>query len=143
MTDPAHAAKPERPPLPRDAFRAQRVNPTGSEAATSKPVIVTPRYDDPVMTPVATAERGPPVDVPVVAGPRKPSRVVKATERNPFEGYGERSSSRPYALRLPDPIDLVVRQIAAEERTQPLRIIDRAVHDYLKRIGRLPPPQGI
>ena len=36
-------------------------------------------------------------------------------ERNPFEAYGERSSSRPYALRLPDAIDLVLRQIAAEE----------------------------
>ncbi|BAV52664.1 Uncharacterized protein MLTONO_p0194 (plasmid) [Mesorhizobium loti] len=57
----------------------------------------------------------------------------------PFDAYGERSSSRPYALRLPDAIDLALRQIAAEERTHPLRIIDRVLYDYLKRIGRLPP----
>jgi hypothetical protein len=31
--------------------------------------------------------------------------------------------------------------MAAEERTQPLRIIDRIVYDHLKRIGRLPPPR--
>jgi hypothetical protein len=29
--------------------------------------------------------------------------------------------------------------MAAEERTHPLRIIDRIVYDHLKRIGRLPP----
>ena len=45
------------------------------------------------------------------------------------------------AGRFPDAIDLVVRQLAAEERTQPLRIIDRIVYDHLKRIGRLPPPR--
>jgi hypothetical protein len=60
-------------------------------------------------------------------------------ERNPFEAYGERSSSRPYALRLPDAIDLVLRQIAAEERTHPLRVIDRILYDHLRRVGRLPP----
>ena len=60
--------------------------------------------------------------------------------RNPFEGYGERTSSRPYALRLPDAIDLVLRQMAAEERTQPLRVIDRILYEHLKRSGRLPPP---
>jgi hypothetical protein len=60
-------------------------------------------------------------------------------ERNPFEAYGERSSSRPYALRLPDAVDLVLRQMAAEERTQPLRVIDRILYEHLRRIGRLPP----
>jgi hypothetical protein len=42
-------------------------------------------------------------------------------------------------LRLPDAIDLVLRQIAAEERTYPLRVIDRILYDHLQRIGRLPP----
>jgi hypothetical protein len=36
-------------------------------------------------------------------------------------------------------VDVVLRQIAAEERTQPLRIVDRAIHDLLRRLGRLPP----
>lgn len=66
----------------------------------------------------------------------------RQADRNPFDAYGERTSSRPYALRLPDPIDLVVRQLAAEGRTHPLRIIDRILHDHLKRIGRLPPSRG-
>jgi hypothetical protein len=43
-------------------------------------------------------------------------------------------------MRFPDAIDLVLRQLAAEGRTHPLRIIDRIVYDHLKRIGRLPPP---
>ena len=70
---------------------------------------------------------------------RKQPRLQKTRDRNPFDAYGGGSSSRPYALRFPDAIDLVVRQMAAEERTQPLRIIDRIVYDHLKRIGRLPP----
>jgi len=60
----------------------------------------------------------------------------------PFEAYGERSSSRPYALRLPDAIDLALRKIAAEERTHPLRIIDRILYEHLETIGRLPPIEG-
>lgn len=69
---------------------------------------------------------------------QRPARAKP--DRNPFEAYGERSSSRPYALRLPDAIDLVLRQIAAEERTHPLRVIDRILYDHLQRIGRLPLP---
>ena len=133
MTDPASAQKPDRPPLPRDAFRAHRVSAAAPDALAAKPVVVTPAYEDQVTTPAAHSA---PTDS---ASARKQPRVQKARDRNPFDTYGERSSSRPYALRFPDAIDLVVRQIAAEERTQPLRIIDRIVYDHLKRIGRLPP----
>jgi len=134
MTDPAASAqKPDRPPLPRDAFRAHRVNSSTTDARAAKPVVVTPAYEDLVVTPSPHAA---PTDT---ASPRKQPRPQKARDRNPFDAYGERSSSRPYALRLPDAIDLVVRQIAAEERTHPLRIIDRILYDHLKRIGRLPP----
>ncbi|ABE64878.1 hypothetical protein Nham_4272 (plasmid) [Nitrobacter hamburgensis X14] len=133
MTDPASAQKPGRPPLPRDAFRAHRVNTSAPDTLAAKPVVVTPTYEDQVITPAAhsTSTDG--------ASPRKQPRPQKARDRNPFDAYGERSSSRPYALRLPDAIDLVVRQMAAEERTHPLRIIDRILYDHLKRIGRLPP----
>ncbi|WP_318652276.1 MULTISPECIES: hypothetical protein [Bosea] len=40
---------------------------------------------------------------------------------------------------MPDAIDLVLRQMAAEERTQPLRVIDRILYEHLQQIGRLPP----
>jgi hypothetical protein len=130
MTDQGAGPKTERPPLPRDAFRAQRVNAPGAEA--NKPVIVTPHYDDPLGTIPAPAPQGSPQR-------RRVREATKPSARNPFDAYGERSSSRPYALRLPDPIDLVLRQIAAEQRTHPLRIIDRILHDHLKQIGRLPP----
>jgi hypothetical protein len=136
VTDPASAQKPDRPPLPRDAFRAHRVNTPATDPLAAKPVVVTPAYEDPVITPAAQSA---PTES---ASARKQPRSQKARDRNPFDAYGERSSSRPYALRFPDVIDLVVRQMAAEERTQPLRIIDRIVYDHLKRIGRLPPPRG-
>ncbi len=106
---------------------------TAADALATKPVVVTPAYEDQVITPAAHSE---PRDRPSV---RKQARPHNPRDRNPFDGYGERSSSRPYALRLPDAIDLVVRQIAAEERTHPLRIVDRILYDHLKRIGRLPP----
>jgi len=32
--------------------------------------------------------------------------------------------------------------MAAEERTHPLRVIDRILHEYLKKTGRLPPLDG-
>lgn len=133
MTDSASAQKPDRPPLPRDAFRAHRVNSSTPDARATKPVVVTPAYEDLVVTPSLHAA---PTDT---ASPRKQPRPQKPRDRKPFDAYGERSSSRPYALRLPDAIDLVVRQIAAEERTHPLRIIDRILYDHLERIGRLPP----
>jgi hypothetical protein len=133
MTDPASAQKPDRPALPRDAFRAHRVNTSAPDALAAKPVVVTPAYEDQVVIPASHA-------TPTDAAPsRKQPRLQKTHDRNPFDAYGERSSSRPYALRLPDAIDLVVRQMAAEGRTHPLRIIDRILHDHLKRIGRLPP----
>lgn len=99
-----------------------------------QPVVVTPTYDDQVVAQPA------PANPTEGVAPRKQPRPAKTRDRNPFDAYGERSSSRPYALRLPDPIDLIVRQMAAEERTHPLRIIDRILYDHLKRSGRLPPP---
>jgi len=135
MTGPAPAEKPDRPPLPRDAFRTQRAGTPSSERPVLQPVVVTPAYDDQVTTPA-------PVLSPTEGSPsRKQPRPQKNRDRNPFDAYGERSSSRPYALRLPDVIDLAVRQMAAEERTHPLRIIDRILYDHLKRVGRLPPPR--
>jgi hypothetical protein len=136
MTDPASAQKPDRPPLPRDAFRAHRVNTAAPDPLAAKPVVVTPAYEDQVIAPAAHS--APPDSVSA----RKQPRLQKSRDRNPFDAYGERSSSRPYALRFPEAIDLVIRQMAAEARTQPLRIIDRIVYDHLKQIGRLPPPRG-
>ncbi|MGN6096472.1 MAG: hypothetical protein ACTHP8_09580 [Bosea sp. (in: a-proteobacteria)] len=129
--------KPQRPALPRDAFRSQRIAASSAEASGPRPVVVTPAYDDSdAHDPSrhrALLRRHSDAGSPAKR-PRRPK-----PERNPFEAYGERSSSRPYALRLPDVIDLVLRQIAAEERTHPLRVIDRILYDHLQRIGRLPP----
>ena len=129
--------RPERPALPRDMFRSQRVNASSAEAPGPRPVVVTPAYDDTG----AGDPRPYGVSPPRHDNPAAPARrqMRARPERNPFEAYGERSSSRPYALRLPDAIDLVLRQIAAEERTHPLRVIDRILYDHLRRIGRLPP----
>lgn len=143
MSDSAVAPKPARPPLPRDSFRGQRAS--GAAAGAPAPVVVTPDYGDEAAprSPISheTEERHPAEE----ASPRTQARGTRAkpvSPRNPFDAYGERSSSRPYALRLPDAIDLVVRQMAAEERTHPLRVIDRILHEHLKRTGRLPPPRG-
>ncbi len=107
------------------------------------PVVVTPDYAE--TTPVAgtgeltdASESSRAAKVPA---PARAERGRAASPRNPFQAYGERSSLRPYALRLPDAVDLVIRRMAAEERIQPLRIIDRILHDHLERIGRLPPPE--
>ena len=146
MNDPAENRKPDRPALPRDAFRAQRI---AGEKPPATPVIVTPDYDD--MTPAVklpdpdtAANSAQDVTANTAESPKRApaTRRPAEEERNPLIAYGERSSSRPYALRLPDAIDLVLRQMAAEERTHPLRIIDRILHDHLKKIGRLPPPRG-
>lgn len=145
MSDPEKGPNPDRPALPRDAFRAQRIAPGAPVTPIAKPVIVTPDYEDRAQPLVSTADQtaGPQVTVPAAAiTPQRPNKAPAGVARNPFDAYGERSSSRPYALRLPDAIDLVVRQIAAEERTHPLRVIDRILHDHLKRTGRLPPPRG-
>lgn len=138
MSDGAPSEKPDRPPLPRDAFRAQRAGTPAAQKPVLQPVVVTPSYDDPV-APAPTAQRRPSLETTVSVQPKKTARQPRDRDRNPFEAYGERASSRPYALRLPDAVDLAVRQLAAEERTQPLRVVDRAIYDLLKRLGRLPP----
>ncbi len=138
MTGQNEPTRPGRPLLPRDAFRAQR---TGSspEQAAIKPVVVTPAYGDSANSGVE-APAAPPPPRQVATG-AKASAGAKSDAR-PFEAYGERSSSRPYALRLPDAIDLALRTIAAEEHTHPLRVIDRILYEHLKAIGRLPPVAG-
>ena len=146
MNDSAPGAKPTRPVLPRDAFRTDRGGIDRAAALMPKPVVVTPDYDDRAAagTPAllrlerqdSRAHGG---DEPTVRRPPRTTPPTPNSNRNPFDAYGERSSSRPYALRLPDRIDLALRQIAAEERTHPLRIIDRILFDHLIKIGRLPP----
>jgi hypothetical protein len=135
MSGAAEVPKAERPALPRDTFRHQRA------ASTSPmPVVVTPDYSE---LKGSTAVVGPDrfgSEREQAVAPRLRPKAKSVSPRNPFEGYGERTSSRPYALRLPDAIDLVLRQMAAEERTQPLRVIDRILYEHLKRSGRLPPP---
>ncbi|WP_296711304.1 hypothetical protein [Rhodoblastus sp.] len=141
MSDPVQDKKPDRPALPRDAFRAQRAAADTTAAPPVKPVIVTPDYDDRPIAPVPA----PPREDGGVRNREPPppaSRSKSDGGRNPFDAYGERSSSRPYALRLPDPIDLVLRQMAAEERTHPLRVVDRILYEHLKKAGRLPPARG-
>ncbi len=136
MSDPDRGQTAGRPPLPRDAFRSQRIGSVSGGSTDPKPVVVTPDYGDAV----ATETPAPPQ--PHAPMPKSKAPVRVSPDRNPFEAYGERSSSRPYALRLPDAIDLALRQIAAEQRTHPLRIIDRILYDHFKRIGRLPPAPG-
>ncbi|NEX00215.1 hypothetical protein, partial [Rhodopseudomonas sp. BR0G17] len=131
MNDSAPSEKPDRPPLPRDAFRAQGVGAAPPQKPLLQPVVVTPSYDDPVTPSSPTQWKSasePSESVPL----KKAARPQRDRSRNPFEAYGERASSRPYALRLPEAVDLALRQVAAEERTQPLRIVDRAIHDLLK-----------
>lgn len=136
----------DRPALPRDAFRALRSGRTQSgPAATAEdmtrtaPLVVMRDYaETPVvhshdMRDAAGAGTPPPITVR-----KEKVQSIARSDRNPFAPYGERSQSRPYALRFPDPIDRVLRHLAAEERTHPLRIIDHILHDHLQRIGRLP-----
>ena len=137
MTNQNDPNRPDRPPLPQDAFRGRRIG-AGPERAAIKPVVVTPAYADPVAANAAEQTS---------AQLRQERKTTRAHDRaksgaRPFEAYGERSSSRPYALRLPDAIDLALRKIAAEERTHPLRIIDRILYEHLETIGRLPPIEG-
>lgn len=148
MGDFDQGQKSDRPALPRDAFRSQRAAPAAAGPSIT-PVVVTPEYRDIVQ--VAPGGAGNSSAVSPVDGAATATRTRRASgrrqgdadrdrrSRNPFEAYGERSTSRPYALRLPDAIDLALRQIAAEERTHPLRIIDRALYEHLERTGRLPP----
>jgi hypothetical protein len=138
MSDGASSEKPDRLSLPRDAFRAQRAGTPGSPKAVLQPVVVTPAYNDEV-APAAPPQNQGHEQASATGLPQKSARPLRNRDRNPLEPFGERASSRPYALRLPDSIDLVLRQLAAEQRTQPLRIVDRAVYEFLKRLGRLPP----
>jgi hypothetical protein len=137
MSDHDPAPPTNRPALPHDAFRTQRTVAVPLSPAAEKPVVVTPDYDDIPTAPAAPVAIRAKKEVP---GVRQREPKPRGRDHNPFEPYGERSSSRPYALRLPDPIDLVVRQLAAEQRTHPLRIVDKILYDGLKRLGRLPPP---
>jgi len=133
MKDQTPSRDHDRPTLPHDAFRARRSDLAQLGKDVVRPVVVTPDYEDTVhgSLPSFDAARNPDAQT-----------HMAISSRNPFAAYGERASSRPYALRLPERIDLVVRQLAAEQRTHPLRIVDRALYDHLNRIGRLPPADG-
>ncbi len=109
-------ALPRRVPLP-------------AHAAASAPRVVTPDYGDEVMRATSTSTTG---------ELSQPAAQSRQRQTDPFEGFGERLGSRPLALRLPRPIDLAIRQIAAEQQVQPLRIVDQAIRDYLEKHGRLP-----
>jgi hypothetical protein len=99
-------------------------------------MVVTPDYGTEPLRPAeaspATIKR--PADR--VARASKPA--MPGRQRDPFDGYGDRLASRPLALRLPRPIDLVIRQIAAERQVQPLRLVDQAIREFLERLDRLP-----
>lgn len=101
-----------------------------------RPMVVMPDYGQEPLQPVTTP--------PAIAGrpcdqmTRQPAPAMKARQRDPFEGFGDRLSSRPLALRLPRPIDLAIRQIAAERQVQPLRLIDQAIREFLDKLDRLP-----
>lgn len=109
---------------------------TVETTAAPRPLVVTPDYGEEPLRPIATssaARVGPGAQTGKHAELTTPPR-----QRDPFEGFGDRLSSRPLALRLPRPVDLVVRQIAAERQVQPLRLIDQAIRDFLEKLDRLP-----
>lgn len=118
-----------RLPLPRSGLKVAATNDT---AGRELPVVVTPDYSDKGLGAAPAARNTAPS-----ASPQRRARDDRGP-RNPFDAYGDRTESRPFALRLPEPIDLVLRQIAAERHTQPLRIVDQAIYDYLVKLGRLP-----
>lgn len=109
---------------------------TGETAAAPRPMVVTPDYSMEPLRPIDASpvffER-PEDHVATILRSPTPTR-----QRDPFEGYGDRLASRPLALRLPRPIDLVIRQVAAERQVQPLRLIDQAIRDFLEKLDRLP-----
>jgi hypothetical protein len=106
------------------------------ETAAPRPMVVTPDYGEEPLRPVdASPVTG---EQPVDRVATIPRSAMPTRQRDPFEGYGDRLASRPLALRLPRPIDLVIRQIAAERQVQPLRLIDQAIRDYLEKLARLP-----
>ena len=118
-----------RLPLPRSGFKLAAAP---DKAAAEAPALVTPNYGDKDLGAGASPARS--------ASPASSAGAERVSRRSldPFEAYGDRTASRPFALRLPEPIDLALRQIAAERHTQPLRVVDQALHDYLVKLGRLP-----
>ena len=118
-----------RLPLPRSGFKLATATDKGAAEA---PAVVTPNYGD--------RDLGAGPSPAGVAPPSSSSTATRVSRRSldPFDAYGDRTASRPFALRLPEPIDLALRQIAAERHTQPLRVVDQALHDYLVKLGRLP-----
>ncbi len=144
MIDQPPCTRPDRPALPCDSFRAQCSAAGSSAGANTRPVVVTSDCGDargPM--PTESPEEGRSTGQAQKAAPQRKTDGDKVSgSRNPLKVYGERSTSRPYALRLPEPIDLALRQIAVEERTHPMRIVDRLILDHLASIGRLPPLAG-
>lgn len=109
---------------------------TVETAAAPRPMVITPDYGEEPLRPV-----GPSLATHNEAGDetaRQPRPTMPTRQRDPFEGFGDRLASRPLALRLPRPIDLAIRQIAAERQVQPLRLIDQAIREYLEKLARLP-----
>ena len=137
MSGDRDSAPSDRPALPRDAFRAKRIA-NAPEQVVVRPVVVTPIYDDVALTGGAKPGAAKPAPTALRPQPTKTKTPARLQAESPFAVYGERSSSRPYALRLPDAIDLALRKLAAEGRTHPLRIVDRILYAHLKAIGRLP-----
>ncbi|MCP4561769.1 MAG: hypothetical protein GY873_22490 [Bosea sp.] len=110
------------------------------ETTGPRPMVVTPDYGAEPLRPVTPSPTTREGAAEHTVGPAR--RTMPARQRDPFEGFGDRLSSRPLALRLPRPIDLAIRQIAAERQVQPLRLIDQAVREFLEKLGRLPDPPG-
>ncbi|MGX7744001.1 hypothetical protein [Rhodopseudomonas parapalustris] len=137
MTDSEPPQKAGLPPLLHDVFRVRRTLLANADKSSPRPVVVTPAYDDSV----GASRRSTGQVTTAMPRARSADQGQAGSGRNAFSAYGERTSSRPYALRLPDSIDLVIRQIAAEQRTHPLRIVDRALYEHLVRLGRLPQPE--
>ena len=117
---------------PRLILPRKPVAPGEVSASQARPAVVTPDYGEDQMA--SPRDRL----VPGVASPQKPPAKNPQRQTDPFEGFGDRLASRPFALRVPRPVDLVIRQIAAENQVQPLRVVDQAVRDYLAKLGRLP-----
>jgi hypothetical protein len=110
--------------------------PTAETMTAPRPMVVTPDYGEEPLRPANVSPVI--VEQPADRGATATRSAIPSRQRDPFEGYGDRLASRPLALRLPRPIDLVIRQIAAERQVQPLRLIDQAIRDYLERLDRLP-----
>ncbi|AOO84987.1 hypothetical protein [Bosea vaviloviae] len=101
-----------------------------------RPTIVTPDYGEEPLRPAGEFPAASEGSRDRTARQARPTMPIR--QRDPFEGFGDRLASRPLALRLPRPIDLVIRQIAAERQVQPLRLIDQAIRDFLEKLNRLP-----